>query len=60
MFSWWGGSEKTEGEGKDGEENSGNSCEASEGNSDEKVEQKDATETAKDLAKNFGSKFYKC
>ena len=57
MFSWWGGSEKTEGEGKDGEENSGNSCE---GNSDEKVEQKDATETAKDLAKNFGSKFYGC
>ena len=57
MFSWWGGSEKTEGEVKDGEENSGNSCE---GNSDEKVEQKDATETAKDLAKNFGSKFYGC
>ena len=54
MFSWWGGSERTDEESEEGEKNNENSCE---GNSGEKVEQKDATETAKDLAMNFGSKF---
>ena len=60
MFGWWDTSEKAENEGKE----AGNSGESSKDDSPEvageKVEQKDASETAKDLAKNFGSRCISC
>ncbi|CAB4024023.1 Hypothetical predicted protein, partial [Paramuricea clavata] len=54
MFSWWGTSEKAENEGKEVENNGEKSPEGNSEVTGEKVEEKDATETAKDLAKNFG------
>ncbi|XP_028410696.1 synapse-associated protein 1-like [Dendronephthya gigantea] len=61
MFSWWGTSEKEQNEDKVAEntdENTNQGGSENEVTGDRKVEQKDATETAKDLAKNFGSFLY--
>ena len=58
MFSWWGSSEKEQSEDKvvvNTGENTNQGGSETEVTAGEKVEQKDASETAKDLAKNFGS-----
>ena len=56
MFSWWGTSEKSDNEGKEAVDDGESSSESKSAVTTENVEQKDVSETAKDIAKNFGSK----
>ena len=53
MFNWWGSSKGTEAETDVSKEGQSENTESSEGS----ASHKDTTETAKELAKNLGSKY---